>query len=86
MNKFHMNPVIMIAVVLGFGAVCAAGGAAIGYQQGYKTGDFDGRHDATRSSLTALTGNMTHGVSVKRDDGSIQTYVLKPVEAQSTKN
>lgn len=75
MKKFNMSPTSIIAVVVGVGAVCAAGGAAIGYQQGYKTGGFDGRLEATRSALTAFTGAMTHGVSIKRDDESILTYV-----------
>lgn len=81
-----MNATSMIAVVVGVGVACAAGGAVIGYQQGFKTGDFNGRHEANRSALTAFNETMTHGVSIKGADGSVKTYVLTPVEAQSAKN
>ena len=58
----------------------------MGYQKGYKTGDFDGRHEANRSALTAFTESMTDGFSIKHGDGSIKTYVLRPVETQTSKN
>jgi len=84
MKKIELNGAVAVAVIVVTGAACAAAGAYLGYEKGYKQGDFAGRHEASRSAVGAVTELMTSGFGIKQADGSGKTFVLKPVE--STKN
>lgn len=80
MKKVQLNIAGVITVIVGVGVACAAGGAVIGYDHGYKKGDFDARHEASRSATSAISQVMTSGVHIKQPDGTEKTFVLQPVE------
>lgn len=80
MKKLQVNATTVVAFVLGVGVACATGGALIGYHNGYKQGDFDGRHEAARSAIFSLSEMMTSGIAIGQPDGTAKTVVLKPVD------
>lgn len=77
--KLKVSPLIAVTTVVGAAGV--AGGAFIGYSEGYKHGDLGGRHEAARSATSSVSEMMTRGISIAQPDGTAKTYVLKPVEA-----
>lgn len=80
MKKIQLPLSVVISVVAVVGVATAAGGAIIGYGQGYKQGAIDGRYEVSRSSTSAMSQLMTGGVNIKQPDGAVKTFVLKPVE------
>lgn len=80
MKTVQVNAASVVAVVLGVGVTCAAAGAFLGYSHGYKQGDFDASHEASRLATSNLAELMTSGIAVAQPDGTAKIYVLKPVE------
>ena len=62
-------------------ALGATGGALVGYGKGYKQGDGNGVHQASRAGMATMADLMTRGVAIKQSDGGVKTYVLSPVES-----
>jgi len=83
MREIRLSVPVLIFVAVVAGTACAVVGAYIGYGHGYKKGDFDGRHEASRAAVSGVTDLMTGGVAIAKSDGTSETYLLKPVKAPS---
>lgn len=80
MKSTQLNMAALIAGIVVVGAASAAAGACVGYGKGYRQGNFDGRHEASRSTVAIVSEMMTIGVAIKQPDGTAKTYLLQPVE------